>query len=65
MNNQTKSFLQNAGYLICMVYVSGFMLSFTYFSWQFAFEHGFVAWLFFGEIVPMLKAAVWPIWFFV
>jgi hypothetical protein len=35
-----------------------------YYNWQYAREHGFVDWLFFGEIVPTAKAAVWPYFVF-
>lgn len=31
-----------------------------YFNWQAAREMGFVSWLFAGELVPTMKAAVWP-----
>jgi hypothetical protein len=31
-----------------------------YFNCQYAKDHGFLAWLLLGEIVPTLKATVWP-----
>ena len=31
-----------------------------YFNWQYAVEHGFLAWFFFGEIIATLKGLVWP-----
>jgi hypothetical protein len=31
-----------------------------YFNWQYAQEHGFMSWLFFGEVIATLKAIVWP-----
>lgn len=31
-----------------------------YYNWQFARDHGFVSWIFFGEFVPTGKALVWP-----
>jgi hypothetical protein len=39
--------------------LAGFIFT-PYFNWQYAKEHGFVSWLFFGEIVPTLKALFWP-----
>lgn len=42
------------------IYVCGSCISFLYFSWQYAQEHGLIAWLFFGEIVPCLQSLVWP-----
>jgi hypothetical protein len=35
-----------------------------YFNWQYAQEHGFVAWLFFGEIIATFKGAFWPFFIF-
>ena len=32
----------------------------VYFNWLYANENGFLAWLFFGEIIASLKALVWP-----
>ena len=31
-----------------------------YYNWLYANEHGFLAWLFFGEVIASLKALVWP-----
>lgn len=31
-----------------------------YYNWRYAKEHGFIKWLFFGEIVSTLKAVAWP-----
>lgn len=33
----------------------------VYFNWQYAKEHGFLEWIFFGEIIATLKAFVWPV----
>ena len=35
-----------------------------YYNWLYANEHGFVAWLFFGEVIASLKALVWPLFEF-
>ena len=35
-----------------------------YYNWLYANEHGFAAWLFFGEIIASLKALVWPLFEF-
>ena len=35
-----------------------------YYNWLYANEHGFIAWLFFGEIIASLKALVWPLFEF-
>jgi hypothetical protein len=31
-----------------------------YYNWQYANQHGLLAWLAFGELVPTAKALVWP-----
>ena len=36
-----------------------------YFNWLYAVEHGFIAWVFFGEIIATLKALVWPYFVFI
>jgi hypothetical protein len=43
-----------------IIYVGGLMISLLLFNYQYAREHGFVEWLAFGEIVPSLKATIWP-----
>ncbi len=35
-----------------------------YFNWQYAQEHGFLAWLFFGEIIATFKGVFWPLFVF-
>jgi hypothetical protein len=35
-----------------------------YFNWQYAQEHGFMAWLFFGEVIATLKGVLWPLFIF-
>lgn len=42
------------------IYLMGIPISAIYFNYQYARQHGFVEWLFFGEIVPTLKAPIWP-----
>jgi len=35
-----------------------------YYNWQYAKEHGFIKWLFLGEIVATLKSTAWPYFIF-
>jgi len=35
-----------------------------YYNYEYAQTHGFLAWLFFGEIIATLKSFVWPLFFF-
>lgn len=46
--------------VIMNVYVGGLCISMLYFNTMHIREHGFIDWMFFGEIVPSLKATVWP-----
>lgn len=39
--------------------IAGFIFT-PYYNWQYAKDHGFVNWIFLGEVVPTLKAMVWP-----
>lgn len=39
------------------IFIAGIMV--LVFNWQFAREHGFLAWLFFGEIVATFKGIFW------
>lgn len=44
-----------------MVYFISVIFIFTpYYNWKYATEHGFVKWLFLGEISATLKAGAWP-----
>lgn len=35
-----------------------------YFNYVFAVQHGFLSWLFWGDLISSLKAIVWPIFIF-
>ena len=58
MNGENEK--NNVGETLLVIYGWGACISFLYFSWQYAQEHGFTAWLVFGEIVPALKSFIWP-----
>lgn len=36
----------------------------SYYNWQYAQEHGFIAWLFFGEVIATLQGILWPFFIF-
>jgi uncharacterized membrane protein YhdT len=46
--------------LLRCVYLVGWIISFAYFSWQYAQQSGFIRWLLFREIRPALQSTVWP-----
>jgi len=37
------------------------MAAAAYFEWMYAQDHGFLAWLTLGAVVPALKAVAWPV----
>jgi hypothetical protein len=48
-----------AGVLLA-VYCWGVVITFSLESWKYAKQHGFISWLFLGEIVPAGKSLIWP-----
>ena len=44
------------------IYFIGVIISGLYFNWAYANTHGFMKWLFFGEIVPTIQSLFWPIY---
>lgn len=52
------------GYLIGIYFLS-FLVIAPYFNWQYAKRHGFIKWLFLGEIVATAKSTVWPYYIFI
>jgi hypothetical protein len=46
--------------VLMFAYLGGMMISMLLFNYQYARQNGFMDWLVFGEVVPSLKAAVWP-----
>lgn len=45
---------------VFIVYFLTFFLSSLYFNWQYARDHGFLSWLFLGEIIATGQAVIWP-----
>jgi hypothetical protein len=60
MLKKLKKAASAIGGVLFALYMGGVIASVPYFNWKYASEHGFVKWLFFGEIVPTMKAVVWP-----
>lgn len=46
------------------LYLTSLAVMTPYYNWQYAKEHGFIEWLFLGEIVATLKSAAWPYFVF-
>ena len=49
---------------IAVIYGISVAIFGVYYNWLYANENGFLAWLFFGEIIASLKAIVWPLFEF-
>ena len=49
---------------ILVIYVISVGIFGLYYNYLYAQEHGFLAWVFFGEIIASLKAVVWPLFEF-
>ena len=49
---------------IAVIYGISVAIFGVYYNWLYANENGFLAWLFFGEIIASLKAVVWPLFEF-
>ena len=59
-----KKAIQKLGLMIWYAYFLITMLAVPVFNWRYAQEHGFVSWLFLGEVVATFKAVVWPYYAF-
>lgn len=46
------------------LYFLSFLVVTPYFNWQYAKHHGFLKWLFLGEIIATAKSVVWPYYLF-
>ena len=49
---------------IAIIYGISVAIFGVYYNWLYANENGFLAWLFFGEIIASFKALVWPLFEF-
>ena len=49
---------------IAVIYGISVAIFGVYYNWLYANENGFLAWLFFGEIIASFKALVWPLFEF-
>ena len=46
---------------IVILYLISVAIFAAYYNYLYAVENGFLAWLFFGEIVASFKAFIWPL----
>lgn len=67
MTNQQNEmgFFQNIFAFIMAAYGISVIFFMFYFNWLYAKTNGFIAWLFFGEIIATFKAILWPVFVFV
>ena len=59
-----QKLLGGIGGTLLAIYLFGMVASIPYFNWKYAREHGFAAWLFFGEVAATLQAPAWPLFLF-
>jgi len=45
---------------LAIYFIAAFIFFTPYYNWKYAQTHGFVKWIFFGEIIATTKAMVWP-----
>jgi hypothetical protein len=57
---RAKKALSNLGLAVFCSYMLTVSCAAVYFNWKYAHQNGFGTWLFFGQVVPSLKALVWP-----
>lgn len=50
--------------LVLAAYSLVAMVMLPYYNWQYARDHGFLAWFFFGEVMPTVQALAWPYFVF-
>lgn len=61
--NESSKFVNFLKLLFSLYMISiGFFA--IYFNYLFAIKHGFLSWVFFGEIISSLKAIIWPFFIF-
>ncbi len=61
MKNIFNKAFSSVGYFLIGIHGIGVACSFLFLSYQYAREHGFLRWLFLGEIIPALKSIVWEV----
>lgn len=47
-----------------VLYILSLTVMMPYYNWRYAKEHGFIKWVFLGEIVATLKSVAWPYFVF-
>lgn len=60
MKNLSKNVITVLGITVGIIYAIGVGIFTLLFNWQFANNHGFLQWVFFGEIIATVKAIFWP-----
>jgi len=59
-----KIFSNIIGTVVGLYFMAAFLVFTPYYNWNYAQTHGFVKWVFFGEIVATAKAIAWPYFVF-
>jgi hypothetical protein len=48
------------GLILIMPWIIGQSLAVPYYNYLYFMEHGFISWLFFGQIVASIQSMFWP-----
>ena len=64
MKRIRNNFGGSAAETLLAIYGISAMIMAAYYNWKYAVEHGFISWLFFGEIIATAKALIWPFFVF-
>jgi hypothetical protein len=59
-----KLFSNIMGTVVGLYFMVAFLVFTPYYNWKYAQTHGFVKWVFFGEVVATAKAIAWPYFVF-
>ena len=64
--NMKKIYQKSLVFVMIIVNLYGFSLfaMAPYYNWRYANEHGFVKWLFFGEVIATVKSVIGPYFLF-
>ena len=46
--------------LVYLYFMIAFFIAVPYFNYQYARQHGFINWLFLGEVAPTAQSLIWP-----
>jgi len=61
MGKPFSKLFSSLGLIIFITHTIGSIIAFFVYSYQYIRDYGFISWLFFGEILILLKASIWEL----